>query len=110
MAEMGAARHRPAVEALTRSVLEGEAETPRSLRAAVAGRGGEIPAPLAAYIAQVRDRAYQITTADIAALKQSGQSEEAIFELTVSTALGAGLYRLERAMAAVRAAAERKKP
>jgi alkylhydroperoxidase family enzyme len=58
------------------------------------------PAPpeLARYLAQVRQRAYEITDDDVAALKEAGVSEDEIFEQTVATAIGEGLRRLDTAM------------
>ena len=53
---------------------------------------------LARYLAQVRQRAYEITDEDVGALKEAGVSEDEIFEQTVATAIGEGLRRLDRAM------------
>jgi alkylhydroperoxidase family enzyme len=60
---------------------------------------GEPPARLAADVQKVRRRAYTVTDADLAALREAGCSEEEIFEATVCAALGAGLARLERGLA-----------
>jgi alkylhydroperoxidase family enzyme len=59
---------------------------------------GDPPARLAGYVEKVRHHAYQLTDADIMALRQAGCSEEEIFEATVCTALGAGLGRLEKGL------------
>jgi len=48
-----------------------------------------------AYLAKVRTRAYAVTDRDVEALKEAGHSEDEIFEQTVSTAVAAGLERLE---------------
>lgn len=61
---------------------------------------GEAPTALAKYVNKVRQHAYKVTDEDIAALRRIGYSEDQIYELTVSAALGAGLYRLEVALAA----------
>jgi hypothetical protein len=45
-----------------------------------------------------------VTDADTAALRAAGYSDDAIFELTVAVALGAGLLRRDVGLAAVRAA------
>ncbi len=66
------------------------------LRAVVAGTPPARP-ELARYLAQVRQRAYEITDDDVAALKAAGVSEDEIFEQTVATAIGEGLRRLDRA-------------
>jgi alkylhydroperoxidase family enzyme len=54
-------------------------------------------AAMEAYLAKVRERAYTITDADVAALKQQGYAEDEIFEATVSTAVAEGLRRLDAA-------------
>jgi alkylhydroperoxidase family enzyme len=43
----------------------------------------------------VHRHAYRVVDADVEALRDAGWSEEAIFELTIAAALGAGLRRLE---------------
>jgi hypothetical protein len=50
----------------------------------------------------VRRGAYTVTDADVQELKAAGLSEDEIFELTVSTAVGVGLGRLETGLAALR--------
>ena len=57
------------------------------------------PAPLAmdAYLVKVREGAYMVTDADVAALKDAGLSEDEIFEHTVAVAIGEGLRRFDRA-------------
>jgi len=59
------------------------------------------PAPpeFTEYLAKVRDRAYEVTDADVEALKNAGFSDDEIFEQTVSAAVAAGLHRLERGLA-----------
>ena len=61
----------------------------------------EIPASLQAYLEKVARHAYRVTDEDIQSLLQAGYSEEEIFEITVSVALGAGMGRLERGLAAL---------
>ena len=62
---------------------------------------GEIPGVPGSYVKKVWQRAHEIASEDIAALKQIGYSEDQIFELTVSAALGAGLLRLKSALSAL---------
>ena len=57
----------------------------------------EAPADFAPYLDTVRQGAYQVTDADVQALKDAGYSEDTIFEQTVSVAVAAGLERLESA-------------
>jgi alkylhydroperoxidase family enzyme len=67
------------------------------------GSGGEdVPPALASYIDTVARHAYKLTDDDLAALQRAGNSEDAIFEITVAAALGAALGRLERGLAALR--------
>ncbi len=58
--------------------------------------------PLAGWIDKVARHAYRATDEDVEALRAAGYSEDQIYEATVAAALGAGLSRLERAMALVR--------
>ncbi len=62
---------------------------------------GDIPTDLAVYLKKVALHAYKTTDEDIATLHQAGYSEDAIFEITLSAALGAGLARLERGLKAL---------
>ena len=63
----------------------------------------ERPAPpeFAAYLEKVRLHAYKVTDRDIEALKDLGFTEDEIFEHTVSTAVAAGLERLDAGLAAL---------
>ncbi len=67
------------------------------------GTGGEdIPPAFAAYVDKVARHAYTVTDEDLGALERAGSSDDALFEVTVSAALGAALGRLERGLAALR--------
>jgi alkylhydroperoxidase family enzyme len=55
----------------------------------------EAPREFAPYLDKVRSNAYKVTDEDIQALRDSGYSEDVIFEQTVSVAVAAGLIRLE---------------
>jgi alkylhydroperoxidase family enzyme len=70
------------------------------LRASSAALRRDEPA-MAAYLEQVRTRAYSLTDADLEALKAAGLSEDEIFEQTVAVAVGEGLRRLEAGMRAL---------
>jgi len=94
---------------LVDAVLATPGHTPSALRRAALARaarpGGPadgLPAPLAGYVDKVALHAYRVTHDDIAALQRAGRSEDAIFEITVSTAVGAALARLDRGLAALR--------
>jgi hypothetical protein len=62
------------------------------------------PAPpdFGPYLDKVRQRAYEVTDQDVEALKEAGHSEDEIFEQTVSTAVAAGLERLDAGLKALR--------
>lgn len=100
-------RHDEEIRRLVEGVLGGEGETYPALRRAVehragalSGRGntmqGEVPEILQVYVDKIALHAYKVTDEDIKALQQAGYSEDAIFEITLSAALGAGMARLER--------------
>ena len=61
----------------------------------------EAPPDFAPFLDKVRSNAYEITDADVQALKDAGYSEDAIFEQTVSVAVAEGLKRLEAGLAAL---------
>ena len=95
---------------LVDGVLASPGHTPAELRRAALARAlgapGEdippIPPALAAYVDKVARHAYEVTDEDVGALQRAGNSDDALFELTVSAALGAALGRLERGLAALR--------
>jgi hypothetical protein len=102
---------------LLESVLDSPGETTAELRHAVEARsallGGRasqeaepIPASLERYVKKVALYAYRIMDEDVEALRADGYSENAIFELTVSAALGAGMARLERGLAVLKGAVD----
>ena len=91
-------------------VLTKPGQTPGELRRAVFARaarlGGsgpeDVPPALAVYVDKVARHAYRVTDEDLATLQRAGHSDDALFEVTVSAALGAALGRLERGLAALR--------
>jgi alkylhydroperoxidase family enzyme len=109
--ESGSSGYPVDVHQLARAVLEGSGETPVALRRAVEARAARLaagdrpdlplPAELDGFVRQVALRATEVTDGDIARLRAAGYSEDAIFEVTVAAALGAGLARLERGLAAL---------
>jgi len=58
--------------------------------------------PLGDFVQKVALHAYKVTDGDIHALERAGYSEDAIFEIVVCAAVGAGAARFERAMRALR--------
>ena len=63
------------------------------------GSGGE---DVLAYVDKVARHAYRVTDEDVTALQRGGASDDALFEITVSAALGAALGRLDRGLRALR--------
>jgi hypothetical protein len=111
-------KHQELIEQLIAATDDGEGFTDRALRnsvriAVAAGRDlleageGLIAADLRPYLQKVSRHAHKVTDGDIERLKAARYSEDAIFELTVSAAVGAGLGRLERGLAALRTARPR---
>lgn len=82
------------VASLVKAVLEGEGATSVEARqAAFAGRCDD--RAVAAYLDLVRKHAYRVTDEDVEDLRAGGLDDDAIFELTVAAALGAGVARLQ---------------
>ena len=108
--------HSQHVQRIVEAVLNTAGDTQPSLRRTVEARaaelGGrpagesreEIPLDLADYVDKVALHAYKTTDADIEGLRKAGYSEDAIFEITLSAAVGAGMARFERGMAVMRGA------
>ena len=88
-----------ATDTITRHVVK---EYCATLGGSSTSSTGDLPADLAGYLTKVALHAYKTTDEDIEALQQTGYSEDAIFEITLSAALGAGLARLERGLAALK--------
>ena len=107
-------RYSGLIRRLREAALGGSGVTDSSLRRAVeahaamlGGRPGAdagVPAALTAYVDKVAQHAFEVTHDDVDGLRRAGYSEDAIFEITASAALGAGLGRLERGLAALKGA------
>jgi alkylhydroperoxidase family enzyme len=90
------------IDALRDTVVDGPGKLASSVRQAAFG-GAEVPAEAAAYVDKVRRHAYKVTDADVEALRAAGWSDDAIFEVTVATAVGAAMARRDRARRAMEA-------
>jgi alkylhydroperoxidase family enzyme len=88
---------------LRKSVLSEPGALAPEVRRAICD-GHELPEPLGAYVRKVVEHAHTVGDEDIAGLHRAGFTDDQIFEATVSAALGAGLYRLGRVLAALRPA------
>jgi hypothetical protein len=97
--------------ALTRRLVESILTTPghttEALRRTVMARAGTpggpsdadgLPAELDAYVTKVARHAYRVTDDDITGLQRGGNTDDALFEITVAAAVGAALARLERGL------------
>jgi hypothetical protein len=77
----------------------------RAVEAQAARLGGAdrsvsvLPEDLNDYVSKVALHADKVTDSDIDRLKGAGYSEDAIFEITLCAAMGAGLARMERGIA-----------
>ena len=70
-----------------------------SVRAAlVARRPSEVPAGLAALAERIRERAVTVTDEHLAQAQRAGYDDDALFELTVGTALGESARRFRRVL------------
>jgi hypothetical protein len=91
---------RAAHKALVARILDGDGRaSPEERRAAFDNAG--LTGPLAALIQKVAARAYQVTDADVAAVRAGGASEDQIFELVVCAAIGQATRQYEAAFAAL---------
>ena len=86
--------------ALRSAVLDGPGVLSAETRRAAAAAALTTPV-LADYVDRVRHRAHRTTDANIDELRSAGLGDDEIFELTIATALGAALHRLERGLAAI---------
>ena len=115
----GTGRYAALTKRLIDSVLGTPGHTTTGLRRAVLARafgppssplsgteretGGEdIPPDLAGYVDKVALHAHKVTDEDLVALKRAGNSDDLLFEVTVSAALGAAVGRLQRGLSALR--------
>ncbi len=105
-------RYQAQYQQLLHGVLDSSGDTDSTLRHAITKQVAQlsegtsyeenlVPANLRKYITKVALHAYKTTDEDIQALKEAGYSEDAIFEITLSIALGAGMLRLEQGLSAL---------
>ena len=84
--------HAEHIQRVAAAVLEGPGTLDSDVRRAAAS-GEEVPEALRTYVDKVARHAYKVTDEDVVALLAAGYSEDQIFELTISCAVGAGLRR-----------------
>jgi alkylhydroperoxidase family enzyme len=103
------------VERVREAVVVGPGVTQPALRQAVeeqaaalsgriraSGGTGPIPADLSEFVDRVATQAWRVTDEEVAALLEAGYTEDEVFEVSVSAAMGAACGRLERGLAALR--------
>ncbi len=106
-------RYMAHTRSLIEAVLNSSGETTPALRCAsevrsaqlsgrISSQANQVPPEIEGYLSKVALHAYKITDQDLEALRAAGYHEDAIFELTLSAALGAGLARLECGLAALK--------
>ena len=95
---------RAAYQALVDRVLNGEGKASPELRARAFGNAG-LPPTLQALISKVATRPTEVSDADFAAAKESGFTEDQLFELVTSAAVGQSSRMYEAGLAALAEAA-----
>ncbi|MFQ6395323.1 hypothetical protein ACLMAJ_17875 [Nocardia sp. KC 131] len=93
-------KKRTAHRALVDRILNGEGKTSKEQRARAFGNA-DVPAELPALIGKVTTRPAQVTDADFVSAKASGFSEDELFELVVSAAVGQSTRLYEAGLAAL---------
>lgn len=96
-----ASNYEPLVAQLQEAVLASEGTLSREVRRAAFEAGATDPA-MAAFVRTVDRHAYEVTDEDVRNLGKS-LSDDQIFELAVSTALGASMRRLKAGLDALAA-------
>jgi alkylhydroperoxidase family enzyme len=87
----------PQMNRLEQAVLFGPGALAPQVRQAAA-TDGSVPEVLRTYVQKIVKSAYRVTDEDVQLLLEAGYSQDQIFELTVSAALGASLTRLKRGL------------
>jgi len=94
---------RQARAALTRRILEGAGEASPSERRAAFNNSG-LTELLGTLVDKVAKHAYRVTDEDFAAVRESGLSEDQVFEIVVCAAIGQATRWYDTALAALEAA------
>jgi hypothetical protein len=92
--------------ALVTRILEGEGKASRSQRRAAFDHLG-LAEPLKTLIDKVTTQAYRVIDEDVANVKESGLSEDQIFEIVVCAAVGQAARQHDTALAALEAATKK---
>ena len=71
---------------------------------AAAGEGEPVPDPYDTVVTQIATASYEVTDAQVEAVRKAAGSDKAAFELIMAASIGAGLQRWEAASAVIRQA------
>jgi hypothetical protein len=93
--------------ALVARILEGQGTAPRVWRRAAVENAG-LAEPLSTLVDKVAKHAHRVTDQDVAAARVSGLSEDQVFEILVCAAVGQATRQYKSALAALKAATEKK--
>lgn len=94
---------RHAQKALLRRILEGDGKASSSERRAAFNNSG-LAESVGALVDKVAKHAYKVTDGDITAARESGLSEDQVFEVVVCAAIGVATRQYDTALAALGAA------
>jgi alkylhydroperoxidase family enzyme len=95
---------RQARKAVVKRILEGDGKASPSERTAAFNNSG-LAEPLRTLVDKVAGHANRVTDQDFAAARESGLSEDQVFEIVVCAAIGNATRQYETAFAALEAAA-----
>lgn len=105
-------RQRRLIEAIADAVLTAPGDSDSEVRRAAFEHARDSNAAplaltpdLARFVGKVARHAYKVTDEDVEGLLTAGWSQDAVFEVIVATAAGAGRARLEHGLAALAEAA-----
>ena len=99
----------PLLADLYEAALSSPGELPPELRLAAAQNHG-LPPALAGLVDKIAHHAYRVNDDDVQALKQASYSEDQIYELVVSAAVGRACSMAERALVALQGSLAKDKP
>jgi len=94
---------RQARKALASRILEGDGKASPSERRAAFYNSG-LAKPAATLVNKVVNHSYRVTDEDFAAARESGLSEDQVFEIVVCAAIGQAARQYDAAFAALEAA------
>jgi hypothetical protein len=97
---------RQARKALAARILDGDGKASHAQRRAAFDNAG-LGEPLSTLIDKLTKHAHKVTDNDITAARESGLSEDQIFEIAICAAIGQATRQYDTALAALGAATEK---